>query len=163
MIWYQLRTISKCIFKSYNFCFLVIVLFKITMGKGICHIYKYGKSNCPYPPPNTNVVIPQRSDTYIQSRRNSAYVAYVGAHDVALAGLDQSTNHNGNTEVKDNNDSHSFETPRVKIAGFLLCLIHSPQQPHHIHSQCLHLENNIYVFKHRVRLSGHHNVLNQEH
>ena len=39
-------------------------------------------------------------------------VASMGAHDVASAGLDQRTNHHGNTYVKDNDDSQSFETPR---------------------------------------------------
>ena len=46
-----------------------------------------------------------RSDTSIQTQRNSASDASVGANDVAPSGLDQSTNHHGNTDVKYNDDS----------------------------------------------------------
>ena len=35
---------------------------------------------------------------------------------VASSGLDQSTNHHDNTDVKDNDDSQSYETPRKKFS-----------------------------------------------
>ena len=54
----------------------------------------------------------QLSETYIQNQCNGASGAYVGAHALASSGLDQSTNHHGNTDVNDNDDSQLFETPR---------------------------------------------------
>ena len=80
-------------------------MFEITTGKVIFGIYKYDQRNCPYPSPNTTFLILPRSDTSIQTQRNSASDASVGANDVAPSGLDQSTNHHGNTDVKYNDDS----------------------------------------------------------
>ena len=57
----------------------------------------------------------------------------MGAHDVASSGLYQSTKHQGNTDVKDIDDSHSFETPKKIITVIPLLVIHLPQQPHHVH------------------------------
>ena len=48
----------------------------------------------------------------MQSQHNSASCASMGANDLASYVLDQITDHNGNTEFKDNNCSQSFETPR---------------------------------------------------
>ena len=105
--WYDINVESfrNDFFKSHNLCFSHIFLFGITTGKGIGRIYKYDHRNLPYPSKNTNFIIPQRSDTYIQVQHNSASDAYVGAHDVVWSGLDQSTNHHGNADVKDNDDS----------------------------------------------------------
>ena len=47
----------------------------------------------------------------MQTQYNSASDTYVGAHDVASAVLDQSTNHNDTTDVKDNYNSRLFDTP----------------------------------------------------
>ena len=74
------------------------------MGKGIRNIYKYEQRNWPYISPNTNFIITQRSDTSIQTQRNSSSDASVGAHDLVSYLLDQSTNHHGNTDVNDNDD-----------------------------------------------------------
>ena len=82
------------------------------MGKGILRIYKYYQRNLPYPSPNTTFVIPQSSETSIQTQCNSASDASVGAHDLASARLYQCTNHHGNTDVNNNGDLRSFETPR---------------------------------------------------
>ena len=43
----------------------------------------------------------------------------MGSRDVASAVLDQSNNHCGNTDVKDNDDSQSFETPRKNNCSYL--------------------------------------------
>ena len=56
----------------------------------------------PIHPPKTIFFIPKRSDTSIQTQLNSASDAFVGAHDVASARLDQSTNRHGKSDVKDN-------------------------------------------------------------
>ena len=79
------------------------------MGKGIERIYKYDQQNWPYPSPNTIFVIPPHFDSYIKTQLNSASDASVVANDVASAGLDESTNHHGNTDGKDNDDSQSYE------------------------------------------------------
>ena len=114
MIWYKFWTISKHIYiLSHNFCFSHIFLFGIAIGKRISLIYKYDKRNWPLPPPNNNFFIQQSYDTSIQTQLSSAsYYDSVGAHDVLSAGLDKSTNHYGNTDVKDNDDSQSFDTHR---------------------------------------------------
>ena len=52
----------------------------------------------------------------------------MGENDVEPDILDQVTNHHGNTDEKDNDYSHSYETP-PKIAVLLLFVIqYSPQQ-----------------------------------
>ena len=75
------------------------------MGKVIGHIYKYDRRNWPYPLPNTPFVMLQNFETCIKTQHTSAYDAYVGAHALAYSGLDQSTNHHGNTDVNNNCDS----------------------------------------------------------
>ena len=70
----------------------------------------------------------------------------MGAHDSSSARLDQSTKHHVNTDVKDNDDLLSFETPIKMIAVLPVLLIQSPQQQQHVHPHFLYLENNIYVF-----------------
>ena len=87
-------------------------MFEITTGKGNLRIYKYDQHNWPHPYPNNNFFIPKRVDTSIQTQRTSDSDASVDAHYLASAGLDQSTNHCGNTDVRDNDYSRSFETPR---------------------------------------------------
>ena len=80
------------------------------MDKVIGCIYKYDQRNWPYPPPNTIFFIPPHFDTSIQNQRNSAYDASVVAKDVAPDRLYQRTNHRGNMNGKDNDDSQSYET-----------------------------------------------------
>ena len=79
-------------FLSQNLCFSQVFLFKlpveITIGKGIRRSYKYDQWNWPYTSPNTTFVIPPRFDTSIQTQRNSASDAAVGANDEASSGLD---------------------------------------------------------------------------
>ena len=53
------------------------------IGKGIGRIYKYDQQNWPYPPPNTTVLIPQRSDNFKETQLNSPSNAAVGAHNLA--------------------------------------------------------------------------------
>ena len=82
------------------------------MGKGIGRICKYEQRKCPYPYPNTTFVIPKFSGTSIHTQINSSSCDSMGEHDLAYARLYQSTNHHGNTDLNDNDDSQSFETPR---------------------------------------------------
>ena len=88
------------------------------MGKGIGRIYKYDQWNCPYQTPNNNFFIPQHYDNSIQSQYKITLDVSVGAHDVASYGWDQSTNYHDNTDVKDNDDSKSFETPRKNNGSY---------------------------------------------
>ena len=83
------------------------------MGKGISRIYKYNQRIFPYTSPNTTFFIPPGFGTSIQTQCNSYYDASVGANDLVPAVLDQSTNHHGNMYGKDNDDSQSYETPRI--------------------------------------------------
>ena len=69
---------------SHLFCSELSV--KITMGKGIGHIYKYDQQNYPYPSPNTTLVIPPRFDTSKQNQRNSDSDVFAGANDEVLDG-----------------------------------------------------------------------------
>ena len=87
-------------------------LLEINMGKVIGLVFKYNQINWPYLYPDTTFFIPQCSGISIQTQRKSVSGACVGAHDVKSAILDQSTNHHGNTYVKDNDYSQTFETPR---------------------------------------------------
>ena len=93
---YPIKTFSQ------HFCSKLPV--KFFMGKGIGCIYKYDQRNWPYPSPNTNFIIPPCFDVYIQTQRKSSSDAYEDENYVASSGLDQSTNHCGNTDVNDNND-----------------------------------------------------------
>ena len=52
------------------------------MRKGIVRILKHDQRNWHYISPNTTFVIPQLSDNYIQTRRNSDYDASIGAHNL---------------------------------------------------------------------------------
>ena len=60
---------------------------------------------------NTTFLIPSRFDLSIQTQCNSDSDDSAGANDVASAVLDKSTNHHGNNDVNDNEDSQSYETP----------------------------------------------------
>ena len=82
-----------------------MTLFRITTGKGISCVYKYDHRNRPYLSQKQTLVIPQHSETYIQTQQTSASDASVGAHALTSSGLDQSTNHHGNTDVNNNCDS----------------------------------------------------------
>ena len=99
-------------FESIIVSVFLTFFFKITTGKGIVCIHKYDQCIWTFPPPNTNFVIPQRSDTSIQTQYKSNSDASVDAHAVASYGLDQSTNHHGNTDVNNNDDSQSLKKPR---------------------------------------------------
>ena len=54
---------------------------------------------------NTNLVIPPCFDTSIQNQHISASYASGGQNYVSSSELYQSTNHHGNTDSKDNDDS----------------------------------------------------------
>ena len=95
---------------------------------------------------NTTVVLLPCFDTSIKTQHKIASDASVGENNIAPSILDQITNHNGNTYDNDNDDSQSYETPQ-KDAVLPLLTTQSPPQPHHDFPHCLHLENNIYVFK----------------
>ena len=56
--------------------------------------------------------MPQFSDTYIQTQFTIGSDAYMGAHDLVSYGLYQITIHHVNTDVKNKDDSQSFETQR---------------------------------------------------
>ena len=56
--------------------------------------------------------IPPSFDIYIQNQHNSASDESAGENYKSSDGLDQSTKHHGNMDVKDNDDSHSYETPQ---------------------------------------------------
>ena len=64
------------------------------------------------------VVLQPNFDTSIQSQLNSALYASVGANDVESYGFDKSTNHNGNTFGKYNEDSQSYETTQIKKRSY---------------------------------------------
>ena len=68
---------------------------------------------------NTTIVLPPNFDTYIQPQWNSASDSSVVANDVLSYGFDQRTNPHGNTDVKENDDSQSYGTPKRKLP-FLL-------------------------------------------
>ena len=70
--------------------------------------------------------------TSIKNKHNSASDASVGAHDLASYGLYQRTNQYDNTDVNDNDDLKSFETPREIIRVLPVLVIQSPQQPHKV-------------------------------
>ena len=76
------------------------------MGKIIDHIYNYEQQNWPYPYPSTNFFIPPGLYTSIQTQHKGAYDASVGANDVSSDVIYQSINHNFNTDVNNNDDSH---------------------------------------------------------
>ena len=145
--WYDINVELFC-----NNVFLIIYffsccLFGITMGKWIRRIYKYDQRNCPKSYSNINFVVPPSFDTSIQTQYNSASDSSMVENDVASDGLYQSINHHGNKDVKDNDNSQPFETPRKNnfcYSSFDDTITNTtkPQS-----SKCLHLENNIYVFK----------------
>ena len=75
------------------------------MGKRIGRIYKYDHQKCPYLSPNTTLFILPCFYTYIQTQRNSAADASVGANDEPSTVLYQSNKHHYNKNVEDNYDS----------------------------------------------------------
>ena len=75
------------------------------MGTGILRIYKCDHHNRNYTPPNTTFVIPQCSETSLKTQHTSDCDASMGAHALSYSGLYQSTNHHGNNDVNDNDDS----------------------------------------------------------
>ena len=129
-------------FFSQYFCLKLPV--KITMGKGIVRIYKYDQQKCPCPSTNKTSVIPSRFDTSIKTQRNSSSDESVGENDLSSAVLDQSTNHHGNTDVNDNDDSQSFETPQKNNLRFCSFGDKTTPQPHHDHPHSPQLKDNIY-------------------
>ena len=68
----------------------------------------------------------------------------MGAHALASSISDQITRHNVNTNFKNNDDSRSFEAPRKIITVLPILVIQSPQKPHQIYPNSIHLENSIY-------------------
>ena len=85
------------------------MIFSITVGKGIGHIYKRNQRNCPYPYPNTNFFIPQHPDSYTQTQNTSVCDAAVFSHDLDYCVLDKNARNHVNTDVNNNDDSRSFE------------------------------------------------------
>ena len=96
------------------------------MGKGIVRIYKYYQQNWPYPFKNTNFIITQCFDNSIQTQCNSDSYASVGENDEASSGLDKSTNHHGNTDGNNNDDSYTDDTSRKIIPAIPFLVIQSP-------------------------------------
>ena len=92
---------------------------EITTVKAIDLIYKYDQRSWPYPSPNTTFVVPPCSDTSIQNQDKSDYDASMGENDVACARLHRNTNHDGNTDGKNNDALQSYETPCRGIPFFL--------------------------------------------
>ena len=89
-----------------------MVLFGITRGKGSGRINNYYQRRWHYPPPNTTFFISKHYETFIQTLRTITSDEYVGAHPLSSSRLDQITNHNGNTDVNNNDDLQSFEKSR---------------------------------------------------
>ena len=81
------------------------------MGKIIGRIYIYNQHNWPYPSPYSDFVLPQHSEPPIQTQRIYGYLDSVGAHALAYSVSYQSTSYRGNTDVNNNDVSHSFQTP----------------------------------------------------
>ena len=142
--------------------FLVISLFEITMVKVISRIYNYDQCNWPYPSSNNIFVIPKCSDTSIKTKRNSASDDCVGSHVLASSELYQITNYDGNTDVNNNDDSPSFETPSKNncSSSYFGDTIITTTTPNLAHFLCP--EKNILVFTQKERLSCHHSVTNQD-
>ena len=92
------------------------------MGKVINRIYKYNQRICTYQYPSTTFIITPYSDNFIQTQHNNDSDDSVYANNVASAGLYQRTNRHSNMDVKDNDDSQSFETHR-KIISVLSLLV----------------------------------------
>ena len=67
----------------------------------------------------------------------------MGENDVACARLHRNTNHDGNTDGKNNDALQSYETPCRGIPFFLFLVIQLPAQPHHNLPNCLDSEKNI--------------------
>ena len=59
---------------------MLTIVFENTMGKGIGRIHKQIQKNWPYPSPNTNFILSQRPDPYIQTHRTSDSDATIDAH-----------------------------------------------------------------------------------
>ena len=68
------------------------------------YLYSYDRLN-ENTDSNTTVILPPYFDTSIQPQQNNDSDSSAGAKDVTPAGLDQHTNHHGNKDGKDNNDS----------------------------------------------------------
>ena len=85
------------------------------MGKVIGRIDKHSNWNWPYTSPKTTLVIPHYPEPSIKTQSTSACAASVGAHYLAYFILDQSKSHHFNTDVNNNDDSQSFETPRKNV------------------------------------------------
>ena len=83
----------------------------------------------------------------------------MGAHYLASSISYPINIHNDDTGANDNDDSRSFETPIITVLTLLV--IQWSQQPHQIYQNFPHLEK--YIFKTEVKLSEHHNLINQEY
>ena len=100
--------------------------------------------------PKHYFVIPQCYDTSIQTQNTIASDASVGAQCLLSSGLDQITNHHGNTAVNNNYDSQSFETPRVNNCssfyfGYKITTMTAPYS-----YKLPPPGNSIYIFKHKA-------------
>ena len=96
------------------------------MEKLIGCIYKYDQWKLPYSSLNTTFVLPNHSETSIQTQHTYASDSSVGAHYLASSVSDQSTIHHGNTDVNDDYDLQSFEARRKNNLSFFVLVIESP-------------------------------------
>ena len=84
-------------------------------------------------------------DNYIQTQCNSDSDASAVENDVASSGLDQIMNHNCNTDIRNNDDSQSYETP-WKTNPFLLFWWYNLHHKHTIIFQTASTWKIIYIF-----------------
>ena len=75
---------------------------------------------------NTTIVLPPNVDTSIQTQHNSAADASAGANYVSSSGLDQSTNHHCNTDIKNYYYFQSYEKPHKNTVPTLLVIQYQP-------------------------------------
>ena len=145
--------------------FIFFSLFLIVIGTGILCIYKQSRVNWHYQQKTTNFVIPYYPDHYAQTQSISDCDSIVGVHYLASSVSGQSTINHVNTDVKNIDDSQSFETPSKNNHSFTYLFLHIIQLPQQILSMMvsasiniinlkyqiyhtfLHLERNIFVFK----------------
>ena len=124
------------------FVLLTFVLFKITMIK-----VQIWSAELPLSTPKHYFFISLCSETSIQTQHTYASDSSVGAHYLASFILDQSKNHHFNTDINDNDDSQSFETPRKFFHRSTSFGEKPTRRPHQIHLTFFQLEDSIFDFR----------------
>ena len=81
------------------------------MVKVIFSVYQHIQSNWPYPYPNINYALPQISCSFKINKSTSYCGAYVGSHNSSSPVSDQNTINLVDTDVYNNDNFQSFETP----------------------------------------------------